>query len=66
MIAPPTGVARQGLYGARIVTETSRLAGDLKKHLTFAGTPQMTMEKTLEFTINFPPPELDIPLFHAA
>jgi hypothetical protein len=30
-----------------------------------AGTPQMTMEKTLEFTINFPPSELDIPIFHA-
>lgn len=66
MIAPPPGTERQGLYGARIVTETARLAGDLKKHITFAGTPQMTMEKTLEFTINFPAPEMDIPLFHAA
>jgi hypothetical protein len=29
MITPPPGIERQGMYGARIVTETNRLAGNL-------------------------------------
>lgn len=66
MTTPPAGVKAVGLYGARIVTESVRVSGDQKKHVTMAGTPQMTMEKTKEFTINFPAPELDLPMFHAA
>ena len=68
MIVPPTGGAAPvgGLYAARIVTESVRTSGDLKKHIVWAGPPQMTMEKTKEFQINFPAPELDMPVFHAS
>jgi hypothetical protein len=62
----PAGVKPVGLYGARIVTENVRISGDKKKHVTIAGTNNMTMEKTKEFTINFPAPDLDVPMFHAA
>jgi hypothetical protein len=66
MTTLPAGVKPVGLYGARIVTESVRISGDQKKHVVDVGTPAMTMEKTKEFTINFPAPELDLPMFHAA